>query len=313
MARGGEGRRWLGYGCFGCLAIAGGLVLVAGGLAGVALLQVRSEDVQDRVLSPDLPATDDPTPETPIPAEPGALAEGQPGRVVLELAHGEFEVRPARPGEGLRVEATYDLGTYALEESLDAEESARWVYRVRFDRTASGLITTLKEAFGGTRPKVRVYLPLDVPFGLEGRMSSGAARIELGGLWLTTADLDLDKGGFEVSVSDPLREPAESLTLRTRMGGCSTSRLGNASPRRMQLDYSMGGVQLDLRGDWKQDADVTITGNMGGGVVRLPRDVVLRGLENWIDVSTTAPPDAEGRPTLDFSVSAKKDQIEFID
>ncbi len=51
----GGGRKWLTYGCVGCLTLVGIVVLAIGGFFGAARLGVRSEEVEDRVLTPEMP------------------------------------------------------------------------------------------------------------------------------------------------------------------------------------------------------------------------------------------------------------------
>jgi hypothetical protein len=207
--------------------------------------------------------------------------------------------------------ATYDKKVYELEEILETHEDSTWTYRVNFRQTGGGLMTTLKEMLGGTKPDIRIVLPVDVQLDLDARMRQGAMTIDLGGLWLRRADLNFQQGGFELGVSEPLREPMETLSIDGSMGGFATSTLGNASPRRLECDFSMGGMMLDLRGPWAQDAEISITHSMGGGAVRLPRNVILRGIPGR---HSDVPVDAELKPpTLTFTISSSMGELEYID
>ena len=315
------GTSWLKYGCFGCLGLVGLVILIAMGLAGVALVQVRSEQVADRVLTPDLPVTavaptadgtepvEAPGSDLPPAAGAPAVLEGV-GTVVLELSEAEFEVVPGKPGERLHVEATYDANSYVLEETLETGEGPSWTYGVNFRRArGSGLLAALKELLGGTKPKVRVVLPVDLPLTLEARTSRGAMWMELGGLWLQTADLEFSQGGFELQVSEPLHGPMERFTINGSMGGFTASRLGNASPRRLEVDFGMGGMVLDLRGRWVADSDISITTSMGGSIVRLPKDVIIEGLD--VDGPRGQPTDELRPPILRFSTSSSMGNLEF--
>ena len=119
----------------------------------------------------------------------------------------------------LQVEAKYDLNSYELTEVVETDELGRWVYRLSFQRTGSAWVTTLKELLGGTSPFVRVLLPPDVALDLDLSVSSGGGEVELGGLWLTSVDLSLDKGGFALEISEPLRAPMERMDVKAHMGG----------------------------------------------------------------------------------------------
>jgi hypothetical protein len=311
MAESGGGARWLKYGCFGCLGVVGFVILVAATLSGVAFLKARSEKIEELVLTPELPVPRLPDAPADEPAEPLASAPAAAGVVHLDLSDGGFRIEPGSRGEPVRVEAQYDRTSYELQEALESQDDGSWSYRVGFRRTTSGLINGLKMLFGGSSPQLRVLLPPDVPLKLDVRLRGGGSRIELGGLWLTEVDLDLTQGGYEIDVGDPLRQPLEQMTIRASMGGTELSRLGNASPRTLLVDHSMGGMELDLRGRWLRDSEIEIRSRMGGAVVRLPRDVLIEGLDRG---GVRIPEEQELKPpTLSFSVSSDMGEIEFID
>jgi hypothetical protein len=86
--------------------------------------------------------------------------------------------------------------------------------------------------------------------------------------------------------------------------------LGNASPRELEIDYSMGGMALDLRGRWLVDSEIEIRTSMSGAMVRLPKDVNIRGLAaTEIAIQDEAEP---GRPTLTFKSSSEMGDLEFV-
>ncbi len=288
----GAGRKWLTYGCVGCLMLVGIVALMIGVFFGSAWFGVRSEEVQDRVLTPEIPHG------------------GMPGKVVLRLSAGEFRVRPAEPGEPLRVEAKYDRLTYDMQERLETHEEG-WTYELEFERTGNIVMSFLKGMVGGTGSKVDVYLPPDVPLDFELWVKQGEAEVELGGLWLTETEIEFAQGGFMLEFDEPLREPLENLTIHGSMGGFMAAGLGNASPRRLNVDCSMGGMQLDLRGEWVVDSEITIRLKQGGGELRLPRDVEIVGLQTS---RTDVREEAEvPRPTLTFSVSSDRGELEIVE
>ena len=170
-------------------------------------------------------------------------------------------------------------------------------------------MAALREMVGGTRPRIRVILPSDIPLLLEASLAQGEAELDLGGLWLRQADLTFTQGGFELRISEPLREPMEFLRIDGSMGGSVITGVGNASPRRFDMDFSMGGLVLDLTGAWAADADIDITSGMGGTVVRLPRNAILEG----VPVEGLRPdPTAEIQPPrLRFTTSSPMGEIEF--
>ena len=118
---------------------------------------------------------------------------------------------------------------------------------------------------------------------------------------------EANKAGGELDFSEPVATPLERLVIRTSMAGMNVGRIGNASPRHLEIDTSMAGAMLDLRGDWRNDSDIEIQTSMGGVNVRLPRDVHLVGVPGRLG-SATPSDETDPRPTLRFDV---RGEVEF--
>jgi hypothetical protein len=282
-------------------------VLIVVGVTGIAALKARGEKITERELRPEIVA-----PPSDEPAETIEVDVTTPGRVVLDLWHAEFQLWPAKPGESLRVEATYDENAYELVEEFEPAGENGWVYRVTFRRTGNFLMTALQQMFSGSSPRATIYLPADLQIDLDIGVHQGALEGDLGGLWLRSGEIDLKQGGIRLTVDEPLREPMERLAIDFSMGGGQVSRLGNASPKQLDLEFSMGGGEVDLRGAWVQDSKITIDMSMGGAVVRLPRDVLVEGVDkgglSLEEVGEIAPP----KLTIEVTGGDSGD-IEFID
>jgi hypothetical protein len=296
MSDDGGGKKWLTCGCLGCVGLIVLLLLSAAGLFGTAWVGVRNEQVADRNLRP---AIDAGTAEQPLA-----------GRVVLRLTGGEFHVTPAAPGEPLHVEANFDETGYSLVEKLE-QQGDSWLYELEFERSGGMMMSLLKMMVGGSGPRVEVFLPPDAPIDLVVEIAQGGSELELGGLWLGSAEIQVDQGGFALEVSEPLRQPMDHLKISGTMGGFAVSGLGNASPRRLEVESSMGGMDLDLRGAWAVDSEISIGNRQGGASVRLPRDVNIVGIEQGRMI---APGNEElPPPTLTFSVESDNGEIDFIE
>jgi hypothetical protein len=302
------------FGCFGCLALVFLLTLIAAIVFGVAWNQARNEDIERAELTqvltvPEVPVIED----APIDVPTEFVIEEAAGRIVLDLRHTKFDIVPASPGEALRVDAKFDANHYGLSDSFNegtADEG--WNYEVRFRRTSeSYALTALKELLGGTKPRVKVYLPSDVPYDLEIDVMQGGAEVELGGLWLTNVDIRFLQGGGAVEISEPLQRPVESMDIQFSQGGGVFEGVANASPRTLDVAFSMGGGYLDLRGPWQRGAEITIDQSMGGVSVQLPRNVVLRGIGRF----DTEEPAEGGKdlPVLRFSTSSHYGELEFLE
>lgn len=296
MARRGGWLRYLRLGCLGTVA----LTLVAALFVSfLALVTARPVQVEDHVLTPALPS----------PAA-GEIPAG--GRVTLVIGEAELEVEPVVADEPFRIEARYDVNAFALEEELDpgASGGGPWTYRATFRRgDRAGILAGLVSRVRGSAASLHVFLPAGVPLDLDLDMREGGAVLRLGGLWLRTAGIQVESGALDLDVQEPMQEPMESLSIRSARGGCLLNRLGNASPRRLEVSYRMGAIDMDLGGQWLEDAEIEIDGGVGGGVVHLPSGVVLEGL----DLGEELPPDASepARPILSFSVSTGMGYLEY--
>ena len=104
----------------------------------------------------------------------------------------------------------------------------------------------------------------------------------------------------------------ERLVIDFSMGGGQMASIGNASPATLDVEFSMGGAELDLRGRWVQDSMITIDTKMSGAVVRLPRDVLIEGIDRGgltIEEGTETRP-----PKLTFEVTTdERGDLQFID
>ena len=302
------------FGCLGCLALLFFLAVVTAIVFGIAWNRVRNEEVKTKELTKVLTvpeATGIEGGDLEVPAE--FVVSGPAGRVILDLRNTVFDIRPAQPGEPLRVEAKFDINNYKLADSFEegsAEEG--WTYEVTFRRTSdSYALTALKEFLGGNKPKVKVFLPSDVLYDLDADIMQGGADVELGGLWLSNIDLRFLQGGGAVEFSEPLQHPAESLAIEFNQGGGAIEGVGNASPSTVEFSFSMGGGSIDLRGPWQRDAEITIDQSMGGVSVQLPRNVVVRGIGRY---DTEEPAEGgEPVPVLRFSTSSHFGELDFIE
>ena len=102
----------------GCLGLI--LILIIGGaiIGIIAKRGVDKQQVEDRELAPQMVQMDD-------------SLRGS-GRVILELAQGEFQIKPARPGEGVSIQARYDVEAYELVDDLQTLPDSSWLMRLMY-------------------------------------------------------------------------------------------------------------------------------------------------------------------------------------
>ena len=266
-------------------------------LFGTAFIGSRTESVARQEFSREIDR-----PSAEVQSTQAAPLVGE-GLLILDFTVGDFVILPGESGEPVRVEAEFDTSSYALEESFDTGADGGWIYRVTFRQTGMIRDGGLRVLFGASYPELRVFIPPDVPIALRGRFGKGGADLELGGLWLTEIDLELEKGGLDVNIGWPLVAPARSFRVHGKQGGMSTSLIGNASPAVVDIFWQQGGSSVDLRGQWVNDSDVSVRSRMGGSHIQLPRGVRIEGLPGRRPLM--APADEEVPvPTLRMSTSS---------
>ncbi|ANM29675.1 hypothetical protein ABI59_08905 [Acidobacteria bacterium Mor1] len=322
----GKAGKYVLFGCFGCLGLIVLVALIGGGSVGLVAMTAEDEQLEERTHVADLPMAarigagsgsgDAESPAGAGNSEGSVIAEAIPGwagpvgRLELALMDGEeFTVVPGEPGSLPQVWARYDRNMYTLTESLETRDDG-WTYSVYFERTGSAILAMLKSMgmMEGTEPEIEISLPPDMPIAIGGRVSRAGSRLELGGLWITEFELDVTQGAGVVSFDRPLVAPMERLVTRNRMGGMVLNDLGNASPRVIDTANSMGGLVIDLDGEWRGDSELLIEASSTGGVtVRLPDNMQILGLSEYSD---TADPES-ALPKLHVQVDGPEDNVEF--
>ncbi len=302
-------------GCFkscaiGCAAFAA-LLVIGGVIVSTMAWKALNGDGDRRPAATSAASATAGAVSEPMGARAARLTTMHGGTVRLVLGEGEFHLRPAAPGEGLHARAEYDTSMHRLTERFTVLPDSTWEYHLDCRQVGSG--SFLRQIFGGerTNAKVTVYLPPDVPVDLDLQARRGGCEADLGGLWLRTGNIQFDQGGIEVEFSSPLREPMESLRLQARMGGIDAGRVGNASPRRLEVDCAMGGADVDLRGAWRGDCDARASARMGGVALKVPAEMQVEG--HGASGATLARSNPEvPAPVLRLTATAKMGEVEIV-
>ncbi len=279
----------------GCLGVAGLVVLalvVIAAVVGTAVRQNRSAAFQHREWVHEIPEASNPT----------AVPRG-PVRLVLDIHTAGLSIAPVAAGEPISIEADYDPRRYELRHESE-QRGEEWLVSVALQPLGSNALALLRVKLGGRPPILHIGLPREVPLELQGRLARSFAAMELGGLSLGSAELDVRDGGVKVSFVEPLAAPMDTLSIHGYKGSLSVAGLGNASPRSARFEQRVGAVDLDLRGAWVRDADIVVEGRVAGGSVWLPSDVAIEGLDARQGFVLNSPPELS-RPTLSISISER--------
>jgi hypothetical protein len=217
-------------------------------------------------------------PETKQLVQQTPPAGSAPGRIVLSLSSAAVTVRAGPAGGPLRVESSFDPDVHRLEHSYDEDGSGGWTYRLDFHEKKWLHVSVVSVWLGKRSPEVTIEIPRDLPIALETKMEGGYLSLDLAGLDLTTAGVELDRGVLGLIVSEPLDIPMERLSVKGRMGTMFLRSLGNASPKELDVQHGIGAARVDLSGAWLRDAEIDFQVAFGDGELKLPDGVNIEGL-----------------------------------
>jgi hypothetical protein len=285
---------WVKNVVFACAAACGLVLLAAVGVGGTFVVQQVSLEPEEARL---------------VQQPPTAAAA--PGRVVLSLSSAAVTVRAGPAGGSIRVESSFDPDVHGLEQSYD--EDGSWIYRLDFHEKRLLHVAVASVWLGKRSPEVTIEIPRDLPLALEAKMEGGYLVLDLAGLEITAADIELDRGVLGLTVSEPLRVPMERLSVRGRIGTMFVRSLGNASPRVLRLRHGVGVAHVDLGGRWVRDADVDFQVVLGDGELTLPDDVHVVGRDGGPLGLVRAAGDGVPTPTLRVSTDSDVGEIRVID
>ena len=308
-------------GCLGCLGVTAVVLLVLaflfvlGAVTGGGETRIEPIDRSQTLPQgprPVVPETTPPEPGTTVRLIDHEIDVAEPGRVILDLNRGEFEIRAGASGEPIRLEGEYDAGRFDLEESYESYGETGWIYRVSFDQKGVGLRPFIQH--DGQDNRVRLILPRDAPIILEGRVGIGQSTLELGGLWIVGVDLDVSVGEHRLSFDEPLAIPMRRFRIDGSVGVLEVDELGNASPREVWIKHSIGETGVDLRGAWRRDAEIDVVCGIGECDVRVPKDVKIDLRRAGVMIGESSGPGRRtepepGAPTLKLSVSGSIGEV----
>jgi hypothetical protein len=201
--------------------------------------------------------------------------------------------RPREGEERLSADVRFEIGTLELAAdkasnlySLDLEyDKAHYQPDVQYTTAAGGegRLTVKLEGlhkFGVRNERrtnrLRLNLTDALPVEMNLRTGVGDARLSLSSLRLKRLEINSGVGSTRISAYEPNPETCERVRLRCGVGGLDATGLGNLNFRELDFEGGVGGANLDLTGEWRQDATMRIEVGIGGVTLRMPRDVGVR-------------------------------------
>ena len=279
------------FSCLGCLTVIFLFVAVVGIFGWISGSNATFTEAEANYTPEQVAAS--------LPLSDFDQTTGSVNRVKLFVSGVESVViRPCEENEGLAVEASYNDKRIDFSETWGQEPDGTWSYNVEMKGSGSEFMRLVEQIFNRREDSLNLCLPADAPVALEAQLERVGLEAELGGLWLTTLDIGLDRAGAFIGFGSPLREPVSSMSMQVNMGGVVFHGVGNASPGMLNADYKFAGLTVDMSGDWKQDSQIDLKGMASGVTVIVPRSV---GVEGVPDLAPAVGSHPETNPTLFFA------------
>ena len=124
--------------------------------------------------------------------------------------------------------------------------------------------------FGGERNHMDLSLSPEPAILLDVDLGEGESVLDMAGLRLHRMKLSAGAGDTRVVFGSPNTESPEEITINQPIGDLSIDWLGNANAGRVDVQGGVGALEIDLGGQWRRDAAVTIRGSVGDVILRLP-------------------------------------------
>lgn len=133
-----------------------------------------------------------------------------------------------------------------------------------------------------TPQRLDLALSPQVPTELSVALGAVEAQLELGGMSLITADLDLGAAKTRLSFSEPNRVECRSLELTVAAAEFYAESLGNSLCEYTSFTGGVGDITLDFTGEWSsgETRHAEIELGLGQLTLRLPRQL---GVEIEVD------------------------------
>ena len=124
--------------------------------------------------------------------------------------------------------------------------------------------------------EMELSLARDVAMDLDLDFGAVRADLDLGGLSMTSLNLHTGASESEVDISEPNPVRMSRATMEVGAADFHVRRLGNLNAESITVDAGVGKVVLDFRGEWSQNADVSVDMGLGALELRFPEGLGVR-------------------------------------
>ena len=188
--------------------------------------------------------------------------------VQCELGAGEFTITPRDMSEAAIIDITYN--PRRVDYIIDYEEKRGKCYiDLESDHHSSSNFDTDDNIWD-------IVLSKKYTTSIEMDIGACEIEIELGGIPLKelTIDVGAASGVFEFSEPNPIR--LREMDVDAGASSLEFLQLGNANFDYFNFDGGVGSFELDLRGKYNGESEVSIDIGLGSAEITLPRDVPVR-------------------------------------
>ncbi len=190
--------------------------------------------------------------------------------VVLQcdLGAGEFSISPGDMAEAAIINITYN--PRRIEYYVDSEEKRGKCYiELESEHRSHSHMDSDDNIWD-------IVLSTRYETSIEMDIGACEAEIDLGGIPLKELTIDVGAASavFEFSAPNPIR--LEEIDIDAGASSIEIIRLGNANFEYFNFDGGAGSFDLDLRGKYEGESEVSIDIGLGSADITLPEDVPVR-------------------------------------
>ena len=123
------------------------------------------------------------------------------------------------------------------------------------------------------------------PVTLDLDIGACEAEFDLGGIPLTELSLEIGAASVEIIFSEPNPERLEEISIEAGASSVEMESIGNANFDEFSFEGGVGSFDLDFRGEYSGESEISIELGMGSADIILPRGVPVRvetSGDNWL-------------------------------
>ncbi|MDH3889944.1 MAG: toast rack family protein [candidate division Zixibacteria bacterium] len=188
--------------------------------------------------------------------------------VVIDLAAGEFYITTKDMAQVATVEVEYDSRRIECVVEYNVHGSTGELLLESALRRKRNIDTE--------ENRWEVVLSDRYPMTLEMEVGACDAEIDLGGIPLTELMLEVGAASGEIDFSEPNPERLGEIDIEAGAASVAIMNIGNANFEQFSFEGGAGSFELDFRGDYKDEAEISIEIGLGSAEIILPRDIPVR-------------------------------------